>query len=141
DDAGGEAEARLVEQQVLGFGPERSAGGEQLLLTPGEVAGAVVSAGGEHGEARVDAVDVVGDGGAGTGVRADPEVLVDGELDEDAPALHDLADAGANDVARAVGEGNVVEGDLALGYGAAVDVEQPCDGAQQRGLSGPVGAE
>src|SRR5439155_6712180 len=69
------------------------------------------------------------------------QVLVDGELREDAPALEDLSDAAADDRGR-VGavDALALERDCALRDLAAVHVEEPGDGAQAGGLARAVRA-
>jgi hypothetical protein len=75
-------------------------------------------------------------------VAADPQVLLDGELGEDAPALHHLADARPDDARRVEAVDRLpLEADRALGDRAAVDVEEARDRAQHGRLAGAVRAE
>jgi hypothetical protein len=137
-----EAERGLVEQQVARLGHQRAPEGEHLLLAAGEVAGELLAALGEAREEGVDAVEVVPQVAAVGGVAPDAQVLVHVELPEDPPALHDLGDPGTHRLRRVEPVDRfAVEGDGALGDLATVDVEQPRDGPQHRGLPGAVGAE
>jgi hypothetical protein len=75
-------------------------------------------------------------------MRARLEVLLDGHLGEDPPALHDLRDAALHHVGRVrAGQVALRDVDAALGDLAAVGDEQARDRPQQRGLAGPVRAE
>ncbi len=143
DDLRREAERRLVEQQELGRGHQRAADGEHLLLAAGEVAGRRPAALGEHREEVEHAVRALlhlGLRAAREGAR--PEVLVDRELGEDAPALHDLGDAAPDDGGR-VHARDLTAGqrDAALRDLPPVDGEQTGDRAQERGLARAVGTE
>src|SRR3546814_5992024 len=97
DDERGQSERWLVEEQDLRLGHQRPPDGHHLLLAAREVAGGVAAAALQHREevhhAVVGLVDpLLVPPGEGAGA----EVLVDGELGEDPPALHHLGQAGAH---------------------------------------------
>src|SRR5437764_14742195 len=76
------------------------------------------------------------------GEGSGPEVLLDGELGEDAPALHHVADAAPHDAGRVgVGDGMAVDLDDALGDATPVEGKQPGHRPKRRRLAGAVGAQ
>src|SRR5690606_8216091 len=83
---GRQAQGRLVEHEQLGPRHQRPADGEHLLLATGQVPGDPVAHVGELGEEGVDLLQVVP--GVPVRVGAGDEVLGDGEVLEDVPALH-----------------------------------------------------
>jgi hypothetical protein len=92
--AGVEVASRLVREHDGRLGDERAGDRDALLLTAGELGGAVALAVGE-----ADAIDEVGDAALRGGVRASGEtdregdVLLCGERREQVEALEDEADA------------------------------------------------
>ena len=75
---------------------ERPADGEHLLLAAGEVAGDAGRAGPPSlGRSRVDPVEVPALDRPAAEVGAGDEVLLDGQVLEDVPALHAQRDAAA----------------------------------------------
>ena len=87
-----EAERRLVEQQQPRALHERAREREHLLLAAAERAGLLVAPLLDPREVRLDAREVVLDRAAPR-VRAEPQVLPDGELGERAAALGHVRDA------------------------------------------------
>ncbi len=76
------------------------------------------------------------------GVRPGRQVLVDGQVSEDAPSLEDLRDAGPYPRRwTEVVDGLAVEAHRAFRDLALVDVEQAPDSPQRGRLAGPVGSE
>ena len=136
-----EAQRRLVEQQELRAGHQRPADREHLLLPAGEQPGACVarsaSTGNSSGRAR----------GPRSHPRvarqpAGPQVLLDGHPGEDLASLGNRDDAPAHHERRVEPvDALTLEGDLAGGDGAAVQLQRAGDRAQQRGLAGAVAAQ
>src|SRR3954462_3206659 len=90
-----QAQGRLVQQEDARWGQQRAADDQHLALAAGQGVGRVVPALQQPREGLVHAVELVlGDLAAEQ--RTDPEILVDGELGDDAAALghvgHALAD-------------------------------------------------
>ena len=76
------------------------------------------------------------------GEPAHGDVLVDGEVLEDAAAFHHLEDAAADDLLRRqVLDALAFELDRAVGDLALFGLEQPGDGLERRALARAVGAE
>ena len=125
---------------IRGAPHQRPADREHLLLTAGEVPGDLLAALLEAGEQVHH--PLVGHGVDRLvlhGVAAAEQVLIDGQIGEDPPALHHLGDAGAHDVGRlrAV-EALAVVGDRALGDRAVVDAEQTGHGPHRGLLPAPL---
>ena len=76
------------------------------------------------------------------GVAAHGDVFVDGQIFEDAPALHDLEDAAPDDDLGCQSLDALAEElDLPVGDLALLRVEQARDGLEGRALAGAVGPE
>src|SRR5207302_10245433 len=101
DEARRETERRLVQQQHLRIRDQRP-GDRQLLLLPArERAGLAPPEVPDDRAEVVDALEVRVEIASGSpSGKAETEVLVDGELTEDAAALGHERDAGAGDVLR-----------------------------------------
>ncbi|GAA2874993.1 hypothetical protein GCM10020220_075620 [Nonomuraea rubra] len=135
-DERGQAQRRLVEQQHPGAQHEGPAEGEHLLLAAAEAARGLLEPLLQDREVLVDAFEVVVHGRAAPDVRAEPEVLLDGQRHERAAPLGHVGDAEPGDgVGRAAGQGDAAERDR------AARPHHAGQGAQQRGLAGAVGAE
>ena len=94
-----QAERRLVEQQQLGLAHQRPADRQHLLLAAGQQDGALTPALVEAREQVDDALVGSPAGGAVTNAdRAGAEVLLDGQLAEDAAPLGNLHDPCAHDL-------------------------------------------
>ena len=93
-----EAERRLVEQDELRARHQRPGDREHLLLAAAHAAGLLVAPLLQPGEGRVPTVDVGRDLAVAAQVRADAQVLVDGEVDDRAAALRDVRDARPRDL-------------------------------------------
>ena len=140
-EAGGETQAGLVEEEVTGAGHERPAHGQHLLLATRQEAGPGFAAGCEDREEAVDPLEGLLHAPL-VGMSPKTEILLHGQLGQDAPALHDLGQAPGDDAGRVeTVDPLVVEADLAFGDAPPVDGQEPRDGAQERGLARPVGAE
>ena len=113
DDARREPERRLVEEQHVGLRDQRAGDRELLLLAAGERARVRRAELARRREERVGALER----GGGAGLRApageaEPEVLLDGELAEDAPSFRDERDPASRDVfGRAADERGAAEAD------------------------------
>ena len=94
-----EAERRLIEEEHVGSGHECAADRQLLLLAAGECSGLTVAEFGEHREELVRRAERVG-AVAAAGREPEPQVLLDGQLTEDAPALRHERDSGARDRLR-----------------------------------------
>src|SRR5581483_8751367 len=124
----------LVEQQDGGVGDERARDRELLLLSAGERARLPAAELRDHGEELEGVVDSARRAARG---EAEPQVLLDGQLGEDAAALGNERDAGARDVLRApTTQRRPVEA-----YLAADDGRGAHDGVERRGLPRAVGAD
>ncbi len=136
DDERRQAERGLVEQQQPRPGEQGAAEREQLLLAAGEGARLLVAPVGELREELVDAGEVAGER-VPARVAAEPQVLLDGQLDEGSAALGDVRDPEPRDRvgAGASAERTAAEDDRPLAADGAGD------GAQRRRLAGAVGAE
>ena len=139
DDRGRQTQGEFVDEQELGAGDEGLPQREHLLFASREAAGRCVPSlaqhgeGGEHVFGRVPHMRRVLPEEPGGGLQ----VLADGECREHAAPAGHLGDAEARGgVGVGVGDVSAVEDD-----GAPDGIEQAADGAQQRGLAGPIGAE
>ena len=134
-------QTRLVEQQVARLGHERAAHRDHLLLARRTGTRRVGCDDPADREQLVDPLQV-GRERPAFGVRADPEVLLDGQLAEDPAALHHLRDAASHDPRGVVVvDRRLVQADRALRDLSVMHVEQTGDGAKQRRLPGTVGAQ
>src|SRR6185369_6087074 len=138
DDGGRQAQRGLVEHDELGLAHQAAADREHLLLAAGHGAGVLAAPLGQAREQRIDALARRGLAGApAREIRADFEVLVDGQGREDLTPFGDLADAEiAHLVARPAGDVGALERDAARA--------RPLDAgyrADQRRLAGAVGAD
>src|SRR5262249_3837611 len=117
DEVRGEAERRLVEEHQPRTGEERAADREHLLLATRERAGPLSDALLQSRKESEHAIAVFQDLAPGLPrERAEVEVLVDGEVGEDAASLVDLRQAEAEDLVRGqAGEIAAVEDDPARG--------------------------
>ena len=96
----------------------------------------------EPGKVGIDEVDVAIDFLVTACKCADLEVFEHGHVGDDAPSLHDLEDAAANDFVRVfVGDRLPVEGDVASDDFAVFGVQQTGDGLQRRRFAGAVRPE
>ena len=136
DDHRREPERRLVEHQQARARHQRAAEGEHLLLAAGERPGRLPLALGEPGE-ELEHAPAVGVGVAvAADVRAELQVLADGELADHPAALGHVRDAEPRDrLGRAAGDRPPVEANLAR------LAHRVRDRAQRRRLAGSVRAE
>ena len=130
-----EAERRLVEQHELRTRHHRPGDREHLLLAAGHAPGLLVAALAEAREHLVPALDVGSTSGRASG-SAEPQVLVDGQIDERATTLRNVADAGPPRSGRVC-----APDDAPVERMLPERVDHARDGAQRRGLPGAVGAE
>ncbi len=85
---------------------------------------------------RIPAVDVRVDLGTASQVRADPQVLLDGEVEDRAPPLGHVGDTCGRDLVRTPADDRtLVEHDATAGF------DHPRDRPQRGGLARAVGAE
>ena len=143
DQLRGESQRRLIEDQQAGVGHEAASDRQHLLFAAREVAGHRLAPVGQQGEHRHHPVVCLGDGlPVAVGVRPGRQVLIDGQVGEDAPTLENLRDAGTHPLRRTeMADGLAVEAHRTLRDLARVDVEQPADGPQGGRLAGAVGAQ
>ena len=135
DDLRREAERRLVEQQDIGPGDERARDRELLLLAAGERTRPAPRELLDDRELRVDRLDVLAGARARAPPReAEPQVLLDRQLGEDAPPLGHERDARARDVlGRPAAQRVAGQPDL-----AAPSAHQSHDRVQRRRLARAV---
>ena len=128
----------FVDHDEPGPRHEGAADGEHLLLAPAQESGLAVLAVLEHREQAVDPLErLLHRGARPRQVRAEPQVLVDGQVGEEAPALRHLHDAELDALLHAeLLELLALEGDAALRPG-----QLPGDGLEQGALAGAVGAD
>src|SRR6266498_2909160 len=140
---GGEPERRLVEEDEPGSRHERPPDGEHLLLAAGEVPRELAAVPAQRREVVEDeGVVALQAGAVAAGVAAHHDVLVDGEVLEDAASLHHLEDAAADDLlGREPVDACSVELDGAVGDLALLGVEEIRDRLQGRRLPGAVRSE
>ncbi len=101
DDRGSEPERRLVQEQDVGRGDERTRDRKLLLLTAGERARLPPPRVDDHWEQLPQPLEVGRLALAAVPAdESEPQVLLDGQLGEDAPALGDERDAAARDRLR-----------------------------------------
>ena len=141
DHLGREAEGGLVEQQHARLAHQGAADGEHLLLAARQQPGALGAALAQAREELEDPLARLGALGPLAGQAAGAEVLLHGQLREDAPALRDLHHAGPHDAGRVGGQRLAAEGD---GAGVDAAAEHPGDAGhrpQQRALARAVVAQ
>ena len=126
---------RLVEQQHRGLDDQRTAKGDALLLSAGELGGIALSEAGE-----LDEVERVGDAldgirlGDPAHLEAERNILLDGEMREQRVVLKQHPDVAAMD--GNVGHPRVVHIHIAGGR-----PDQACDHAKAGGLAAPARTE
>ena len=135
DDDRGETHRQLVEQEQRGVGGDRPGHGEHLLLATRQRAGHLLAALLQPRELGERLVLQLRERGAGMGEH--PEVLGDGEVREDAPALGHEAHPGPG---QRVGARplHLATADQQLPAGRH---DLPAADPEGRGLAGAVGAE
>ena len=132
-----EPERRLVEQQQLRSRDERPSEGEHLLLTAGQGSRLLVPPALESREVAGDVLAVaLRLAPVAAVIRADEEVLPDGQLGVDLPALGDVGDAEPRDRL-----GGLAADVLAPEDDAARPPDGARDRAQRRRLAGAVRSE
>src|SRR5262249_25544858 len=128
----GQAERELVEQEEPGVGHQRAPDGQHLLL-PARERGSAHRA--PHLEDREELVDALERPAAGPGaIRADQEILLDGEAGKDSTALGHQRDAERDDL---VG-GSAADGPAVEAHAVARPGEEPHHRPKQRRLPGAV---
>ena len=135
-DPRGQPERRLVQEEQRGSCHQGAADDEHLPLASGQRRGRHVAALVERREEAVDPGEVVGLHPA-PGQATEAQVLLDGELGDDAAALRHVGHPqGGHLLGGDSRDRRAVQGDAATRRAV-----QAGDGAQQRGLAGAVGAE
>src|SRR3954466_5035112 len=138
DEDGGEPERRLVEHEELRLAHHRPADGAHLLLAARQAAGVLRAALAQAGKEPVDLLDVLpGTGPRALRVRAQFQVLADGELRPQLAPFRDQRDAKL----RALARGNAEERVPAVPDVSAARGPEPADGAQGGRLPRAVRAE
>jgi hypothetical protein len=133
----GQAEGQLVDEQVARLADQGLGQHDHLLLAAGQGAG---QGGQALGQLREQFQDLLAAGLgllAGQGVAGHPQVVLDGQVREQAAALGDDRDAGLADALRAAaGYFGVVEE-----HGAGLGLQDAADGQDEGGFAGAVRAE
>ncbi|MGY3367647.1 hypothetical protein ACVWZL_004772 [Bradyrhizobium sp. GM2.4] len=131
----------FVHQDHLRARHQRAADREHLLLAAGKItsqSGALLQA----REIVEDHVEIGANLAVPASEGAELEIFQRGHVGDDAPALHHLEDAAANDlVGIDAVDALAPEQDLAARDFAVLGLEQPGDRLQRRRLAGAVGAE
>src|SRR5687768_2510292 len=140
---GRETHRRLVEQHELRPRHQRPSDGQHLLLASRDVPRLEPTPFLKSGEVGIHQVEVPARGLTfAPGVGAGQEVLLDGQVLEDPPPLHDLHDPPAHDLAGILPVDRLAhELDGALGDVTALRAQQARNRLQRRGLAGAVGPE
>jgi hypothetical protein len=138
DDLRRQPERRLIQQQHPRPGHQGARDDEHLPLAAGQGPGRPVPGPGEDREPLVSLGQRPGPGDPpGPPERAEPEVLLDGELGDHALALGHVRHLAAGHVLSAAA-GHVLPADQ---HPAPARPDHPADGAQQGRLAGPVRPE
>ena len=136
DDHRGEALGGLVEQHRLGIAHQRARDGEHLLLAARHGRGAPAPHLGEVREDREQPLRRPGRAAVGRRAAPDLQILVDGEVGEDAPVLRHVAEAEPRDA-----EGGRPAMSCAVeAHAPPRSADQAHDGLQRGGLAGAVAA-
>ncbi len=127
----------------LRLGDEGAADGEHLLLAAGQVAGKSLAPLVQPREIGIDEVERCRTKpAAGERECRRRQVLLDGQVLEDAPALHDVKESPPDEAVRGQGcDVDPVEADAAGGHRAVLQLEQVRDGLEEGGFAGSVGSE
>ena len=134
---GGQTHGGLVQHQQAGLGHQGAAHGQHLLFAAGQGACHLSAALLQPGEALVHIRDAVIKLRRGAGEGSHLQVFLHRHLEEDLPALrHQSQTLGDDLMGRGAPQALAQELD-----GAGMGGEQTCDGLQDGGLSGTVGAD
>src|SRR5258707_2182829 len=137
DHEGGQAERGLVEQEQGGAGHERPGDRQHLLLAPRERARLLSAPLGEDREVPVDLLVVLTEARLlPSGVGAEPQILLDGQIHERAAPLGGVRDPEAHDVL-----GGLAVDSLAIEAHLTAGLHHSTHRPERRGLAGSVGAE